>query len=60
MTKVETIDDLLGMKMKDIEKWVIEQMLKITGGNRQDASQALGIPERTFYRKLKVYGLNRV
>ena len=30
----------------------------MTGGNRQQAAEILGIGERTLYRKIKEYGLS--
>ena len=33
------------------------QTLQMTGGNREQAAEMLGIGERTLYRKLKEYGL---
>ncbi len=39
------------------EQFLIEQSLKKFEGNRRKASEALGISERTLYRKLDQYGL---
>lgn len=36
----------------------IRRALIFARGNRSDASRILEIPERTFYRKLKEYGIN--
>jgi two-component system response regulator HydG len=47
---------LLGQSMAAIERWAIEETLKLTGGNREEASNILQIGERTLYRKLKEYG----
>lgn len=49
--------DLIGKSLKDIERWAIEQTLKITGGNREETAGTLGISERNLYRKLNEYGL---
>ena len=43
--------------LDEIEKYYIAETLKLTGGNREEASRMLGIGERTLYRKLKEYGL---
>jgi DNA-binding NtrC family response regulator len=40
------------------EQFLIEQSLKKFEGNRRKASEALGISERTLYRKLDQYGLD--
>ena len=39
------------------EQFLIEQALRKYDGNRRKASEALGISERTLYRKLDQYGL---
>jgi DNA-binding NtrC family response regulator len=40
-----------------LEKEAIRQTLALTGGNREQTANLLGIGERTLYRKLKEYGL---
>jgi len=47
-----------GMTMADVEKAAIEAALTDHRGNRRLAAQALGIGERTLYRKIKEYGLD--
>lgn len=50
-----------GKEIPSIEKteqFLIEQALKKYDGNRRKASEALGISERTLYRKLDQYGLD--
>jgi DNA-binding NtrC family response regulator len=39
------------------EQFLIEQALKKFDGNRRKASEALGVSERTLYRKLDQYDL---
>ena len=46
-----------GMSMAEVERAAIEAALKETRGNRRKAAEALGIGERTLYRKLKEYAL---
>ena len=46
-----------GMTMADVEKAAIEAALRERGGNRRQAAEALGIGERTLYRKIKEYHL---
>lgn len=43
--------------IEEAEKFLIEQALKRFEGNRRKASQALGVSERTLYRKLDQYEL---
>jgi len=52
-----TIGSLAGIGLDKLEKEAIRQTLGMTGGNREQAAQLLGIGERTLYRKLKEYGL---
>jgi two-component system response regulator HydG len=47
--------ELIGKTMEDIERWAIEQTLKLTNGNREEAARILGIGARTLYRKLEKY-----
>lgn len=44
-----------GMRMDDVERAVIEAVLRETGGNRRRAAETLGIGERTLYRKIKAF-----
>src|SRR5699024_10953357 len=43
--------------IEDTEQFLIEQALRKYEGNRRKASEALGISERTLYRKLDQYDL---
>ena len=61
----EENDFVLQLKGKEIpsleetEKFLIQKALEIFGGNRRKASETLGISERTLYRKLDQYGLEK-
>jgi two-component system response regulator HydG len=48
---------LVGRPLEEIEKVFIAETLKLTGGNREQAADLLGIGERTLYRKIKEYQL---
>jgi two-component system response regulator HydG len=48
---------LVGRSLEEIEKYYIAETLKLTSGNREEASRLLGIGERTLYRKIKEYGI---
>jgi two-component system response regulator HydG len=48
---------LIGKSMDDIERWAVEQTLKLTNGNREETARILGIGARTLYRKLEKYAL---
>ncbi len=47
--------ELIGKTMDDIERWAIEETLKLTNGNREEAAKVLEIGARTLYRKLEKY-----
>ncbi len=47
-----------GMRMADVERATIEAVLHECGGNRRQAASALGIGERTLYRKIREFGLS--
>jgi len=49
------LPELVGQSMDTIERWAIEQTLKITNGNREEAAKILDIGARTLYRKLDKY-----
>lgn len=46
-----------GMTMEEIEREAIIAVLRQSGGNRRRAAEALGIGERTIYRKIRKYGI---
>jgi two-component system response regulator HydG len=48
---------LIGQSLDEIERWAIEQTLKLTSGNREETARILGIGARTLYRKLEKYRL---
>lgn len=52
-----THEFLIGSTLRDIERWAIEETLKITAGNREETARILGISERNLYRKLNEFGL---
>lgn len=49
---------LIGRPMAEIERWAIEQTLRLAGGNREETARILEIGARTLYRKLKEYEQN--
>tara|TARA_Y100001937_G_scaffold128452_1_gene204754 strand:+ start:48266 stop:49615 length:1350 start_codon:yes stop_codon:yes gene_type:complete len=46
-----------GIAMDEYEKAIIRKNLAHFGGNREQTAKALGISERTLYRKIKEYNL---
>ena len=47
--------DLVGQPLSVIERWAIEETLKLTNDNREEAAKILGIGARTLYRRLDQY-----
>jgi Fis family transcriptional regulator len=44
--------------MKKVEKPLLGQILRRTGGNQVHASKILGINRNTLRKKMKLYGFN--
>jgi DNA-binding NtrC family response regulator len=55
--RVEEDEPAGTLSMKDLERRTVERALRESGGNRRLAARALGISERTLYRRIKEYGL---
>ena len=52
---LDFLDHLSGVPLDDVERALIENTLRDVGGNRERASQMLGVSTRTLYRKIKEY-----
>jgi serine/threonine-protein kinase PknK len=48
---------LAGSTLEEIEERAIRDTLELTRGSRTEAAKLLGLPRRTFYSRLKKYGL---
>jgi len=48
---------LAGLTLEQAERLLVRAALEREAGNRERAAEALGISERTLYRKIKEYGL---
>jgi two-component system, NtrC family, response regulator HydG len=44
---------LVGRPLAEVERYMIEKALELTGGNREEAAKMLQIGERTLYRKIQ-------
>ncbi len=51
-------EDLHALIMKKVEKPLLSQILRRTGGNQVHASKILGINRNTLRKKMKLYGFN--
>lgn len=51
--------DLAGLTLAELERRCIADTLARTNGNREKAAKMLGIGERTLYRKIERYGLEK-
>ena len=49
--------ELVGRPLEEIERWAIQQTLRLANGNREETARVLGIGARTLYRKLDKYNL---
>jgi len=47
------------LNLNDIGKQLVEKALERNHGNRKKAAQELGISDRTLYRRIKQYGLEK-
>ena len=47
------------LNLSDIGRQAVEKALERNGGNRKKAAQELGISDRTLYRRIKQYGLDK-
>lgn len=56
---VEEISEPETLNLNDLGKQMVERALKRNNGNRKKAAEELGISDRTLYRKIKQYGLDK-
>ena len=47
------------LNLSDLGRQMVEKALERNGGNRKKAAQELGISDRTLYRRIKQYGLDK-
>ncbi|MEE2936456.1 MAG: sigma-54 dependent transcriptional regulator [Planctomycetota bacterium] len=52
---LEGQSDLVGQPLAVVERWAIEETLKLTNDNREEAAKILQIGARTLYRRLDQY-----
>ncbi len=57
--EAEEISELETLNLDDIGRQMIEKALDRNNGNRKKAAQELGISDRTLYRRIKQFGLDK-
>ncbi len=55
----EEISEPETLNLETMGKQMLEKALERNGGNRKKAAQELGISDRTIYRRIKQYGLDK-
>lgn len=56
-SSANSLSTLVGKPLEEIERLFVNETLRATAGNREEAAKMLGIGERTLYRKIKEYEL---
>ena len=56
---IEPSPELENLNVNDWSRQALEKALQRNGGNRKRAAMELGISDRTLYRRLKQYGLDK-
>lgn len=57
LQKGNALVDVSMYSLERLEKFAIEQALRLSGDNKSRASEILGISRESLYRKLKLYGI---
>ena len=56
---IEPTPEQESLNLSELGRQMLEKALERNGGNRKKAAQELGISDRTLYRRLKQYGLDK-
>ncbi len=56
---IEPATEHENLNLSDISRQMLEKALERNGGNRKKAAAELGISDRTLYRRLKQYGMDK-
>lgn len=57
--EAEEISEPESLNLSDLGRQMVEKALSRNGGNRKKAAKELGISDRTLYRRIKQYGLDK-
>ena len=55
----EEISEPESLNLENVGRHMLEKALEKNGGNRKKAAQELGISDRTLYRRIRQYGLDK-
>ncbi len=55
----EEVSEPESLNLESIGRHIVEKALERNGGNRKKAARELGISDRTLYRRIKQYGLEK-
>ena len=56
---IEPTPEQENLNLNDLSRQMLEKALERNNGNRKKAAQELGISDRTLYRRIKQYGLDK-
>lgn len=56
--RVESPTSSVSLSLQELEKQAVERALREAGHNRRRAAEALGISERTLYRRIREFGMS--
>ena len=57
--EIKADDEPESLNLNDLGRQMVEKALEKNDGNRKKAAQELGISDRTLYRRIKQYGLDK-
>lgn len=57
--EIKSDDEPESLNLSDLGRQMVEKALERNDGNRKKAAQELGISDRTLYRRIKQYGLDK-
>lgn len=59
ISEPERTEEPENLNLENVSRHMLEKALEKNGGNRKKAAQELGISDRTLYRRIKQYGLDK-
>ncbi len=59
ISEADRTEETENLNLENVSRHMLEKALEKNGGNRKKAAQELGISDRTLYRRIKQYGLDK-